>query len=173
MGVSDLKVGDSFVFSFEVTTPSGTYKTGKTVQLSVSCSTKIPGTYEYVTTNTFCDSDPVTGTVAISETEPGVYVFDDFSFGSYNVCYNGFAPANWGTLQIIRYTDTAACDECSQSEECNNFLIEGTDVYGDTWTMTVEDVSGSELTLSYSNTYGEFATTVLTRPDGSNWPPLD
>lgn len=171
--VSDLKVGDKFVFSFEATTPSGTYVTGKTISLSVSCSTKLPGTYEYTSTNTFCDSGPITGEVEIIETEPGVYVFDDFSFGVYNVCYDGFSPASWGSLQIVRYTDTDNCDECSQTEACNAFLIEGEDAYGDTWTMTVDDISGSQLTLSWSNTYGEFGTAVLNRPDGSTWPPLD
>lgn len=168
--VADMKVGDAFRFSFEVTTASGTYVTGASVGVSVSCSTKVPGTYEYTSTGYFCDGDPLTGTVTITETETGKYVFDDFAFGTYQECYGG-AASNWGTLAIVRYTDES-CDECSQSELCNTISMEGVDNYGDTWTYTVESVDGAALTLSWENTYGEFGTVVLNRPDGSNWPPL-
>jgi hypothetical protein len=169
--VTELTIGDNFVLSFEVTTPSGTYRTGKTVSIPVSCSGKFPGTYEFTSSDYFCGGDPVSGTVTITETDQGKYVFDDFAFGTYQECYGG-AASGWGTLAIVRYTDTDACNECSQSDACNTISVEGVDVYGDSWTFNIIEVNGSELTLEWENTYGEFGTTVLTRPDGSNWPPL-
>lgn len=33
-------------------------------------------------------------------------------------------------------------------------------------------VAGSDLDLSWGNTYGEFGNVVITRTDGSDWPPL-
>lgn len=170
--VADMKVGDNFTLSFEVTTASGTFRTGSTINIAVSCSTKFPGTYDYEGFDFWCGGDPFSGEVTITETSPGKYTFDDWSFGAYERCYNGFAPANWGTLAFIRYTDTNACDECSQSAPCNMISVEGVDAYGDSWTFAIDEVNGDQLTMTWSNTYGEAGSVTLTRKDGSNWPPL-
>lgn len=168
--VADLTIGDNFVLSFEVTTPSGTYRTGKTVSVPVSCSNKFTGTYDFVSTDYFCGGDPLSGSVTITETEAGKYTFSDWGFGSYQECYGG-AASSWGTLAFVRYTSDE-CNECSQSAECNTISIEGADSYGDSWAFSIEKVEGTALTMSWSNDYGEFGTVVLSRPDGSNWPPL-
>lgn len=170
VSVDDLKVGDAFVFSFEVTTASGTYVTGSRITIPVSCSNKFPGTYDFVSTDYFCGGDPLSGSVTITETEAGKYTFSDWGFGSYQECY-GSAASSWGTLAFVRYTSDE-CDECSQSAECNTISIEGADSYGDSWAFSIEKVEGTELTMSWTNDYGEFGTVVLSRPDGSNWPPL-
>lgn len=170
VSLEDLKVGDSFRFTFETTTSTGTYTTGGSINIPVSCSNKFPGTYDFVSTDYFCGGDPLSGSVTITETEAGKYTFSDWGFGSYQECYGG-AASSWGTLAFVRYTSDD-CDECSQSAECNTISIEGADSYGDSWAFSIEKVEGTELTMSWTNDYGEFGTVVLSRPDGSNWPPL-
>lgn len=144
-------VGD--VFTFTSTAGSAV----RSLDVNASCSSALAGTYAYVTTNYFCDdAGPLTGELVIAG-EAGAYTLSDWTFGTYQECY-GAPAASFGTLML--------------NDLCNTISVTGLDAYDDTWTMSVDDVSGAELTLTYSNTYGEFGTTVLTRADDAEWPPL-
>lgn len=93
----------------------------------------------------------------IFDNNPGQYVVDDFSFGSWPGVY-GIDPPS-GTLRF--------------RENCGTISLSGTDNYGDVWSMTeILESNGPNFTFKYENTYPEFGTVTLTMSDGSNWPPL-
>ncbi len=150
---------DQVIFTFASTSGGGvTVSSDAVVVPFINCLSALKGTYEYETSQFWCDTSlpPVTGTVEIIEQNPGVYTFSDWGFGSYEVCYGG-SQTDWGTLQI--------------TETCGIIATIGEDAFTDTWTITVVEVAGDKLTLKYDNTYGEAATTVLTNPNG-DWPAL-
>ncbi len=160
LGVSldDLQIGDEIVFTFDnVVTPSGTYPSGASTAGAVSCLSALAGTYDFSTVDHFCGAGPATGQATWSEVGPGLYEIDDWAYGSYQECYGGPAQS-WGALQL--------------SDVCNTLSILGTDNYGDTWSFSSVTVDGANLTLGWTNTYGELGSTTLTRTDGTEWPPL-
>ncbi len=160
LGIStdDLQIGDEIIFSFDnVVTASGTYPSGASVAAAVSCLSSLAGTYDFSTVDHFCAAGPETGQATWTEVGPGTYEIDDWAYGTYQTCYGGSA-ASWGTLQL--------------SDVCNQLSILGDDNYGDTWSFSSIDVDGANLTLAWTNTYGESGTTTLTRTDGTEWPPL-
>ena len=155
--IDDVAVGDAFRLQFITSTSSGTFRSSNTLEVKVSCKSKLAGTYDYVASNNFCGSADVAGQITLSEINAGEYIFDDWSFGSYQACYGVAAPAN-GSL-VLR-------------DVCNKISVGGIDSYGDTWELTIKEVNGPNLSVSYVNTYGEFSDAIITRPDGSDWPPL-
>jgi len=122
--LEDLEDGDEFILSYEnVETASGSYNTATETKVSIiKCPIRVPGTYNFVSTDYFCGDTPLEGSVTISEVGPGVYVFDDFAFGTYQECYGGPA-AGWGTLEVTRFQGEG-CNECSLTEECNSLLYQ-------------------------------------------------
>ncbi len=155
---NDLEIGDQITFSFgNVQTGSGAYDSATSTNAGVACSSVLAGTYDFSTSDYFCAGDPVTGQATWTEVGPGLYEIDDWAYGSYQACYGGPA-GSWGMLQL--------------KDVCNQITIEGTDNYGDSWSFSGVTVDGSNLTLEWTNTYGELGTTVLTRTDGTVWPEL-
>ena len=150
----EVAVGDVFTLRFRA---DGTNDTGKVVNIVATCSSALAGTYEYTTTNTFCAGDDLAGTAVLTEEEPGLYSWDDWSFGTYFDCYDGFAAASWGSLLL--------------EDICNTLTVKGEDNYGDAWTYSDVSVDGNLLTIVWSNAYGESGTTTLTNA-GGDWPPL-
>lgn len=155
--IADVAVGDAFRFHFVTSTASGTHRSSNTLLVNISCRSELAGTYDYVSSNYFCSGGDLTGQVTISEVNAGEYALDDWSFGTYPPCYGGTA-ASWGTLIL--------------KDVCNKISISGIDNYGDSWEWAITDISGPNLTLTWTMTFGEFGDVVLTRPDGSDWPPL-
>ena len=152
--IDDLAPGDQTVFSFaNVGTPSGTYPSGSSLTILMACPSDLAGTYSYSSSNMFCDGT-MEGEVELIANGGGVYTFNDWSFGAYPLCYDGFVAESWGTLTFT--------DECGEV-----FFSGDTDNYGDTWTFS-SSLEGTEWTITWENTYGERGTTVLTNPDG--WP---
>ncbi len=150
INTGDVAIGDSFTF----TTSAG--NASRSLSVSASCSSALAGTYAFSTADFFCEGDAQTGMVTITEAAAGLYTLDDWAFGTYQHCYGG--PANgWGSLEL--------------SDVCNKLSILGIDGYMDSWSFTNVQVNGSDLVLSWTNTYGEFGVTTLTREDGE-WPPL-
>ncbi|NNF22643.1 MAG: hypothetical protein HKN67_11935 [Saprospiraceae bacterium] len=156
LDANSIAVGDVIVMVFDATSGGGTYRSSNTLSAPFSCLSALAGTYNYASTNYWCAGPDLTGEVTIIETGAGTYSFDDWSFGSYGNCYGGFGT--WGSL--------------SMNDVCNKISLSGEDNYGDTWELTINSVSGADLDLTWTNTYGEYGTTVLTRTDGTNWPPL-
>ena len=86
---------------------------------------------------------------------PGVYLIDNYAFGSYVAAYGGEA-ASWGSLTL--------------GYVCNKISYSGLDNYGDEWSITeVSESNGPKLTFRWENTYGEFGVVTLTRTDGADW----
>lgn len=155
-----LELEDKITFIYQlnsdVTCPSNS-----SIEATYDCISDLSGMLAYKTTNIFCDMDTILmDTVALTNVSKRSYVFDDFSFGAYTHCYR--LPAdrwNWGSLKL--------------NDFCNNISIEGTDDFMDMgWAISIDNVSGSTLTISWSNDFGEYVTTELTRLDGRDWPPL-
>jgi len=152
----ELELGKSFLFEFVLNSDVGC-KSANTLSTTYACPSNLEGTYEYTSTTYWCDGDPTTGEVTWTSVGPGIYEIDNWSYGTYTVCYGGPAEG-WGTLQL--------------SDVCNGISIIGLDAFDDTWTIKVESVDGPVLTISWGNTYGESGTVELTRTDDTDWPPL-
>lgn len=169
---ADIDGGDFFEFRLVLRTTTGFtfsnnnlsgdiaggayYRSPFFYRVPVVCPSNLAGTYNYVQTDMFCDGQ-ISGTVtwtAVAGTT--TYNSSDFAFGSWVHCYGSGTAA--GTLKI--------------SDACGRISVTGQDQYGDTYRYLIEAVNGPNLTIKWDNTYGEFGTVVLTRPDGSNWPAL-
>ena len=154
---ADVAVEDEFRFMFNTSTASGNHRSSNTLPVNVSCKSELAGTYDFVGSNNFCSSPDFAGTVTFTEGNAGEYTLSDWSFGSYDACY-GAPAAGYGTLIL--------------KDVCNKLSVQGLDSYGDSWELIVKEVNGPDLFVTYTNTYGEFSDAVITRTDGTNWPPL-
>ena len=142
---------DGRVFSAENSSPA---ITGAAFQghfdftLPANCPSDLTGTYDYTTTDVWCDGSMVTGTVDIVAQGGGVYNFSDWSFGAYGPCYGSTANQPGITFDEV-------CAEVS--------FTGFTDSFGDTWTFT-SSIDGNDWTIGWENTYGESANSVITFP---------
>lgn len=149
----ELSAGDSWNFSYLINNSLGdVWKVAGETVFTYTCPTDLAGTYDYELVASWCGSTS-TGTVTIVDEGSGSYSFDDFSFGSYPLCYDGFLPPNWGELQF--------------AEICGQVSFTGfKDAYGDVWAFS-HSVNGTEWTVEWENAaYGESAKAVITNPDG-------
>lgn len=122
--------------------------------MPASCPSDLTGTFEYTTTNVWCDGSEVSGSVDIVALGGGVYNFSDWAFGAYGPCYGGGTAS--GNL-----TFTDVCLEIAYS----GF----TDSFGDTWTFS-GGIDGNEWVIDWVNTYGESATSTVLFTGGADWP---
>jgi len=166
LSFADLNAGDNFNIMGEIITPNYTH-TGSNSSAAVqgaafqghfdftmpaACPSDLTGSYDFVTTNAWCDGSGTSGSVEIIALGGGVYTFDDFSFGAYSICYSPTSTADQPTLTF--------------TEVCNEVFFTGfTDSYGDTWIYN-SSISGSEWSISWSNTYNEAGDAVITFPGG-------
>lgn len=133
------------------------------VSVNFTCPSALAGTYQYSTVNAFAPGlaivpGPTTGTVTFTATPAGnEYTISDSSFGAYSK-WSGYAAISTG----IRLVD-----------QCNTLSFTGANAqYGDTWSISNVVVSGNKLTFRWVTSYGEYATTTLTKSNG-NWPALN
>lgn len=133
------------------------------VVVKFACTSALAGTYQYSTVNAFAPglplvSGPVTGNVTLTANAAGnEYAISDSSFGAYSV-WAGYASTSTG----IRLVDL-----------CNTLSFTGANAqYGDTWSISNVVVNGNKLTFTWTTSYGEYATTTLTKSNG-NWPALN
>ncbi len=173
--------GDQFVITYEytidannsgevrkLTTPGSDWCGGFTPEgefcffaIDVVCESPLAGTYDYSTTNLVSGDGasspgPVTGSGTLVSEAVGVYTLDDASFGLFAELYGddpAIGPKLVDTCELMEYDDTA-------------------DQYSDTYELTGLSVSDDGLSISFNwtNTFGDGATTVLTRTDGNTWP---
>ena len=157
--MDDVAVGDEVVFAFDAITSGAKYRSNKTVSAPFSCASNLAGTYDYVTVKPWCDPSLTnSGESVWTEIGAGRYDIDDFAFGSYEVCYGPGSSLPEGTLAVV--------------DVCNKISIAGVSQWQEVYTWDIIDVSGADMTVKWSNDYGEAGETTLTRKDGSNWPPL-
>ncbi len=132
----------------------------------IICPSSLEGTFDVRTTDAWCGSmDVFTGTTTWEQVAPGLYEITESSlaeaddtYGAYDLCYNPGYSFPQGTLQV--------------QDACNILTPVGADRWGDTYIYNSVTVDGPNLTIVWENTYGEGATTTLTRQDGADWPPL-
>ena len=131
----------------------------------VSCLSDLGGTHTYVTTNlqaanspTACPTGEVTGSVTWTDQGGGNYLTSDLGFGQYeSSCWND-GPATSGGATF--------------SEVCGEIISGGLDQYGLEYIWVITDVTGPELTMTWTNDYGDSGTVVITREGGLDWPQL-
>ncbi len=125
----------------------------------VVCTSNLAGTFNYSTTVSAVgpggvpQATPLTGTITFTSVSTGSYTNPDVSYGVYGAVY-GDSPAK-GT---------------KFSDACGFISNKGVDQYGDNYSLTVVSVTPTQLTFNWSNTYGDKATTTLTRTDSKTWP---
>lgn len=177
----DFGLGDQLLVSADVTlengdmysliSPEGNANYGADISNStvfsviqvynVSCPSDLAGTYDFTTTNVgepggFLVEGPLTGSVTLTDAGGGIYDISDGSYGGWEGLYGPGNIASGVTLIDI----------------CGQLSFGGADDFGDTYTISDVAVNGSDLSFHWENTYGEFGDTVLTRTDGTEWPPL-
>ena len=124
-------------------------------RLSAGCPSSLDGTYSYDMVNAWCGGS-ASGTVDMFQTSAGTYVFSDWSFGSYGVCYG---PGAVAAQTSVNFGDV-----------CGVVSFTGfVDSYGDTWTFT-SSIDGDKWFIGYSNTYGEAADATIFNNSGQPWP---
>lgn len=136
------------------------------VDQAIICPSDLAGTYNVSTTPDLpwpyaCAGGTTwTGTTTWTEVAIGVYEVEDFSFGAYYACQGvsegmGTATLPGGSLQI--------------QDACGRLSPIGASRWGEVYTWDVS-TDGPDLTIVWSNDYGEAGTTVISRTDGTDWP---
>lgn len=144
----------------------GSYRGTFLVDQSIICPSDLGGTYSVTSTASLpwpysCPGGgaPWTGETTFTEVAEGIYEVPDFSFGAYYSCSgneNNTLPG--GSLQI--------------QDACGIIAPIGASRWGEVYTFSEVSVNGADLTIVWSNDYGEAGTSVISRTDGSEWPPL-
>lgn len=176
--VDDFAVGDGFQLTFPIHTADGRRLIvalnsdlcnepvqpsfgGCSYTWSISCPSDLAGTYDF-STDVFAVgaggdiggcTNPVLGSGSLTEIGGGIYSVSDATFGQYD-CAWADSPATGVTLTDI----------------CNTVYVGGSDQYGLIYTFVLIANDGTNLTIDWSNDYGDEGTSVLTRTDGKTWP---
>jgi hypothetical protein len=143
------------------------YKSPFFYRVPVVCPSDLGGTYDYETTNIACANcppsypgvagclaeAPITGSGTLTDLGGGRYTVTDATFGQYGCAWDD-NPAAGVTL----------------IDACNIVSTGGSDQYGLVYTFVIVSNDGTDLTIDWSNDYGDSGTTVLTRTDGKTWP---
>lgn len=161
-----MEIGTEYTISVQLLSSDVTFKSAAvTYTVAKVCASTLGGTYDYVSTElvaaesaTECPSDPVTGTVTFTDLGGGSYLVSDLGFGQYeSTCWSD-GPA---TSPNATFTDL-----------CGVITSGGLDQYGLTYIWVITDVTGPNLSISWTNNYADSGNTVLTRTDGTDWPEL-
>lgn len=125
--------------------------------MAASCPTTLDGTYDVITTNTWCGSGdvPYNNQVTFTISSTG-YDITDFSFGAYDLCYGATSARPLGSLRFL--------------DICNTIEIVGASQWGEIYTWTNFMVNGTEMSFDWTNDYGEGGSSTVINPSG--WPPL-
>jgi hypothetical protein len=125
---------------------------------SVVCSSSLEGDYTYSTVNMVggpgagSSAGPVTGTVTLAKGATATsYTITDVSFGMFAEVWGDTPPG--GSIRL--------------NDACNLLSLSGTDKYGDSYSLTITNVSGNSFTFNWTNTYGDKGTTTLTKVTGT------
>ena len=141
----------------------------RNISISIKdCFSDLAGTYTYVTTNCYTPgpppgnaAGPFTGSVTLTQTSVGVYNLSDASFGGWLGLYGPQTPATNNTANGVKITHT-----------CGQLAFAGVDQYNEVFTFSNLVISGSNMSFKWTNDFGEYGSTVLTRTDGTSWPAL-
>ena len=128
--------------------------------VSVVCPSDLAGTYNFTQTDMesiygSC-ADPVIGTTTFTAVSgsPGAYRITDGTFGFWD-CYGD----SWGSGNV-RINDA-----------CGKLNMTGSDKYSATYSMTVLNVSATDLVIQWLNGDGETGKVTIKSNAGKPWPP--
>ncbi|WP_420320202.1 hypothetical protein [Flagellimonas sp.] len=135
-----------------------------TYRASLVCPSDLAGAHPYVSSNLQaangypCPVGDVAGTVTFTDQGGGTYLVSDLGFGQYpSSCWNDGPATSAGATFV---------------DACNLITSGGLDQYGLTYIWVINDVTGPELSMSWSNDYGDSGDVIITREGGADWPPL-
>ncbi|MEM9364199.1 MAG: hypothetical protein AAGA43_16275 [Bacteroidota bacterium] len=158
-------------------------------EIACSITEDLSGTHSYVTTietvapgqappgdDVPIGCDPgttvVMGDVTWTTVEgtPGEYTSTDMGFGQFESCFPGRGPATGDDVTIIW--------DCTDLNPDGEVFIKDSVVIPDdddedrsfSYGYTITDVTGSVMTIEFSNSLGDSGTVVLTREGGTDWP---
>jgi hypothetical protein len=140
-----------------------------TIDIIKKCVSSLDGVaFDWVTNNWFYKGTDysfvpaASGSDVFEAIDDISYTFESgcFDFGYYATMYGdpsdcGQGTGLGGTIMI--------------QDICEKLVMSGADQWGDTWIMYDVSASGSSLTYTWENTWGEKATTTLTRTDGEDF----
>lgn len=148
------------------------------------CPSELQGWYTAVATNTSqgagigwdgCAGSSWEGDLEIVALGDGEYTvrtiaaagdtLDDMSFGNFYACYGSTAQGSMPNSDTEMLTLTIV-------DACNVLSFRGSSQWGEVYTFVEINPNGADLTLAWTNDYGEGGSTVITRTDGSSWPSL-
>ena len=168
----NLSAGDAFKLVGRVTTTSGqsfgaanssaavngaAFRGHFNFTMAASCPTTLSGTYEAISTNIWCGADDgYSAQVTLTLVADG-YDVDDFSFGAFDPCYGATAARPLGNLRMV--------------DVCNEISITGVSQWNEVYEWSDMSVDGSSWKFTWTNDYGEGATTEVINPAG--WPALE
>lgn len=89
----------------------------------------------------------------------------DQSMGGFYTCYTGSL-----TDPSALPNDINDDGGLRLNEDCGSLFWTGVSQWGETYFIESVTVSGADLTIAWSNDYGEGASVKLTRTDGTEWP---
>ncbi|MEQ6121877.1 hypothetical protein [Reichenbachiella sp. MALMAid0571] len=145
---SDLGPGDVWVFSYTVNLTDGrVLKPAQKTSIAFSCVSDLAGTYSSLTSGSAGTDDPYEVTLTETATS-GVYEVSDITFGLYKNSYG--ASDNPADI-------TDVCDVISLIDQPD--VVYGGDVFNGSGTVNADGT----ITLSWSNGYGDYGVTTLTK----------
>jgi hypothetical protein len=171
--IDDLAVGDNVTYTFaDVVTASGTYPSGRTLPVNITCPGQLTGTFAISTiaTGIFASPDPYVGMVRFEDIGGGTYnvftlipgttdeYFEDPSLGSY---YAGYGTTAQGNLP----NGDGGAGNVQVKETCGVLSFIGASQWGEIFTFSGVEVDGMTLTLTFENDYGESGVATITRDD--------
>ncbi|MCI5082293.1 MAG: hypothetical protein MRY78_11380 [Saprospiraceae bacterium] len=178
LGDNDIAGGDAFRFKATIVMTDGrtftAENTGTNIissapfsgwfrfDQSIICPSDLGGVFDYTTTETWCGAAPISGTAEWIDEGNGVYNTVDFSYGAYELCY--------GAGATLPHEDGAG--DLRIENACDIIKPIGASRWGELYVFESVSTSGPDLTISWSNDYGEAGTVTLTRTDGRDWPNL-
>ena len=156
--LDDVNVGDSFNFSFESETPSGTYKSGNSLDVPASCPSDLAGTYSFTTTATSTDGccpDPLqnSGEIVI-EGENGSYTLLDVTAGVYFMWYDIYG--------ITMVSETDGSLSVPIRNVCGTISGSAPEPFGTDFVVTGSVDDDGVITYNWSNGYEDQGEVVLT-----------
>ena len=149
---------------------------GRVSVIDENIQSDLSGTFDIITDNLWCiTSDTSTnksfsGKVEFEQargsngytiniiTPSGAMLENDFSFGGYFTCFDGFDGTPSGSLRLI--------------VDDNTLKIVGTSQWGENYEISGFTMNGGTLTIEWNNSIGEYGTSTITRDDDIKWADL-
>ena len=162
-------------FSIPENSPEGTF-VGRINVLDENIQSDLSGEFDITTDNLWCitgdtaTNKSFTGKVEFEQvsgengytvniiTDSGMELKNDFSFGGYFTCFDGFDGTPSGTLRLV--------------VEGNMLKITGTSQWGETYDISGVTMNGRILIIEWTNSIGEHGRSTITRDDEINWADL-